>query len=200
MIKGTKPAIVKKIQPVSIHGQISLDYFVDPERPGRSGESGSTGAGIGAARPRSRRSGRCSLYARRRDPDYEAAGNLKGRRLRSGPGLPHTGRHSQVRTEANRSTFTWIRVASGRPALLRLIASTTLAAALLVPVALRAQAAQAPASPAPKAAAPAQTTSPALPSARSIVDRHIQAIGGARRAQPFFDTRNGHLQRDCPRE
>jgi hypothetical protein len=32
MIKGTKPAIVKKIQPVSIHGQISLDvYFVDPE-------------------------------------------------------------------------------------------------------------------------------------------------------------------------
>jgi hypothetical protein len=32
MLKGTKPAIVKKIQPVSIHGQISLDvYFVDPE-------------------------------------------------------------------------------------------------------------------------------------------------------------------------
>jgi hypothetical protein len=34
MLKGTKPAIVKKIQPVSIHGQISLDvYFVDPEDP-----------------------------------------------------------------------------------------------------------------------------------------------------------------------
>lgn len=32
MLKGSKPAIVKKIQPVSIHGQISLDvYFVDPE-------------------------------------------------------------------------------------------------------------------------------------------------------------------------
>lgn len=32
MLKGTKPAIVKKIQPVSIHGQISLDvYFVDPD-------------------------------------------------------------------------------------------------------------------------------------------------------------------------
>lgn len=34
MLKGTKPAIVKKIQPVSIHGQISLDiYFVDPDDP-----------------------------------------------------------------------------------------------------------------------------------------------------------------------
>lgn len=34
MLKGTKPAIVRKIQPVSIHGQISLDvYFVDPEQP-----------------------------------------------------------------------------------------------------------------------------------------------------------------------
>jgi hypothetical protein len=32
MLKGSKPAIVKKIQPVSIHGQISLDvYLVDPE-------------------------------------------------------------------------------------------------------------------------------------------------------------------------
>ena len=32
MLKGSKPAVVKKIQPVSIHGQISLDvYVVDPE-------------------------------------------------------------------------------------------------------------------------------------------------------------------------
>jgi hypothetical protein len=32
MLKGTRSAVVKKIQPVSIHGQISLDvYFVDPE-------------------------------------------------------------------------------------------------------------------------------------------------------------------------
>lgn len=32
MLKGSKPAIVKKIQPVSIHGQISLDvYLVDPD-------------------------------------------------------------------------------------------------------------------------------------------------------------------------
>lgn len=34
MLKGTKLAIVKKIQPVSIHGQISLDvYVVDPDDP-----------------------------------------------------------------------------------------------------------------------------------------------------------------------
>lgn len=34
MLKGTRDAIVKKIQPVSIHGQISLDvYFVDPDEP-----------------------------------------------------------------------------------------------------------------------------------------------------------------------
>jgi hypothetical protein len=34
MLKGTKPALVKRIQPVSIHGQISLDvYLVDPDDP-----------------------------------------------------------------------------------------------------------------------------------------------------------------------
>ena len=34
MLRGAKPAVVKKIQPVSIHGQLSLDvYFVDPEAP-----------------------------------------------------------------------------------------------------------------------------------------------------------------------
>ena len=32
MLKGTKEAVVQKIQPVSIHGQISLDvYFFDPD-------------------------------------------------------------------------------------------------------------------------------------------------------------------------
>lgn len=32
MLKGTKEVIVQKIQPVSIHGQISLDvYFSDPD-------------------------------------------------------------------------------------------------------------------------------------------------------------------------
>jgi hypothetical protein len=34
VLKGTKPALIKKVQPVSIHGQISLDvYFVDPDEP-----------------------------------------------------------------------------------------------------------------------------------------------------------------------
>ena len=32
MLKGTRDALVTKVQPVSIHGQISLDvYFVDPD-------------------------------------------------------------------------------------------------------------------------------------------------------------------------
>lgn len=34
MLKGTRAGIVKRIQPVSIHGQISLDVFwVDPDDP-----------------------------------------------------------------------------------------------------------------------------------------------------------------------
>jgi hypothetical protein len=34
MLKGTRNAIVQRIQPISIHGQISLDVFwVDPEDP-----------------------------------------------------------------------------------------------------------------------------------------------------------------------
>ena len=34
MLKGSRKVLVKKVQPVSIHGQISLDvYFVDPEEP-----------------------------------------------------------------------------------------------------------------------------------------------------------------------
>jgi hypothetical protein len=32
MLKGTRPAIIQRVQPVSIHGQISLDVFwIDPE-------------------------------------------------------------------------------------------------------------------------------------------------------------------------
>ena len=32
MLKGSKLAIVRKIQPVSIHGQVSLDvYYVEPD-------------------------------------------------------------------------------------------------------------------------------------------------------------------------
>ena len=34
MLKGTRTVQVTKIQPVSIHGQLSLDvYFVDPDDP-----------------------------------------------------------------------------------------------------------------------------------------------------------------------
>jgi hypothetical protein len=34
MLKGSRPGIVQRIQPVSIHGQISLDlYFSDPDEP-----------------------------------------------------------------------------------------------------------------------------------------------------------------------
>jgi hypothetical protein len=34
MLKGTRQGIVSRIQPISIHGQISLDVFwVDPEDP-----------------------------------------------------------------------------------------------------------------------------------------------------------------------
>jgi hypothetical protein len=34
MLKGTRAGIVQRIQPVSIHGQISLDVFwVDPDDP-----------------------------------------------------------------------------------------------------------------------------------------------------------------------
>jgi hypothetical protein len=34
MLKGTRTAVIHKIQPVSIHGQISLDVFwMDPDDP-----------------------------------------------------------------------------------------------------------------------------------------------------------------------
>jgi hypothetical protein len=34
MLNGSKPALVRKIQPMSIHGQISMDvYYVDPDDP-----------------------------------------------------------------------------------------------------------------------------------------------------------------------
>jgi hypothetical protein len=34
MLKGSRRGLIKRIQPVSIHGQLSLDvYFVDPEDP-----------------------------------------------------------------------------------------------------------------------------------------------------------------------
>ena len=34
MLKGTREAILRKVQPISIHGQLSLDvYFADPDDP-----------------------------------------------------------------------------------------------------------------------------------------------------------------------
>ncbi|HEY7058859.1 MAG TPA: hypothetical protein VH458_20140 [Vicinamibacterales bacterium] len=34
MLKGSRVGIIRKVQPVSIHGQISLDvYFADPDDP-----------------------------------------------------------------------------------------------------------------------------------------------------------------------
>ena len=34
MLKGTRPAIIKRIQPVSVHGQVSLEVsWVDPDSP-----------------------------------------------------------------------------------------------------------------------------------------------------------------------
>ena len=34
MLKGTRNAVVQRIQPISIHGQVSLDIFwMDPEDP-----------------------------------------------------------------------------------------------------------------------------------------------------------------------
>ena len=34
MLKGTRTAIIRRIQPVSVHGQVSLDVFwTDPEDP-----------------------------------------------------------------------------------------------------------------------------------------------------------------------
>lgn len=34
MLKGTRTAVIRRIQPVSVHGQVSLDVFwVDPEDP-----------------------------------------------------------------------------------------------------------------------------------------------------------------------
>ena len=34
MVKGSKAAIVRKVQPVSIHGQVSMDvYYVDADDP-----------------------------------------------------------------------------------------------------------------------------------------------------------------------
>ena len=34
MLKGTRPGILRKVQPISVHGQLSWDvFFSDPEDP-----------------------------------------------------------------------------------------------------------------------------------------------------------------------
>ena len=34
MLRGTRDVVLKRVQPISIHGQISLDvFYVDPEDP-----------------------------------------------------------------------------------------------------------------------------------------------------------------------
>ena len=56
MLKGSKKAVITKIQPVSIHGQVSLDiYFLDPDDPAGAGQPRPRRPGIGAALARGRR-------------------------------------------------------------------------------------------------------------------------------------------------
>ena len=72
MLKGTRTAIIKKIQPVSIHGQISLDvYFVDPDDPQGQVSLARLGAGSDAPPPRAWRSRRPALPGGGRDLDHE---------------------------------------------------------------------------------------------------------------------------------
>ena len=70
MLKGSRDVLVTKVQPVSIHGQISLDiYWVDPE----DSQGQVSLARIGpesVQRHRGRRSRDTPLYVRRRDVDY----------------------------------------------------------------------------------------------------------------------------------
>ena len=55
MLKGSKPAVVKKIQPVSIHGQISLDVYVfDPDDPQGQVSLARIGPGVRAKEPGAR--------------------------------------------------------------------------------------------------------------------------------------------------
>jgi hypothetical protein len=35
MLKGTREVVLRRVQPISVHGQVSLDlYFSDPDDPG----------------------------------------------------------------------------------------------------------------------------------------------------------------------
>ena len=34
MLKGTRPGVIQRLQPISIHGQLSIDvFFIDPDDP-----------------------------------------------------------------------------------------------------------------------------------------------------------------------
>jgi hypothetical protein len=73
--------------------------------------------------------------------------------------------------------------------LLRLVSVPSLAAVLVVPVPLRAQAPQVPPAPAPKTDTAKPAPPAALPSARSLVDRHLAAIGGREAVLSHSSTR-----------
>ena len=71
MLKGTRVALIKKIQPVSIHGQISLDVYSSiPKTPG-PGEPRPPRRRSDAPSPRAWRPRRPALPGRRRDLDHE---------------------------------------------------------------------------------------------------------------------------------
>ena len=73
MLKGSKPAVVKKIQPVSIHGQISLDVYVfDPDDPQGQVTLARIGPEAVPTESGARRSGRSALHARGGHPDHPA--------------------------------------------------------------------------------------------------------------------------------
>ena len=56
MLKGTRDGILKKLQPVSIHGQMSLDvYFTDADDPDGQMSVARVGSEAVAVQPRARR-------------------------------------------------------------------------------------------------------------------------------------------------
>ena len=72
MLKGTRTAIIKRIQPVSIHGQISLDvFFVDPEDPEEEVRHARVGGESVPRGHRGRRQGHHALRHGHGDRDYE---------------------------------------------------------------------------------------------------------------------------------
>ena len=81
MLKGTRDGILKKVQPVSIHGQVSWDvYFTDVEDPGRPDQRGARRPGGGdRPQPRAGRPHPGRVPGRRRDPRHPAGPDLVAR-------------------------------------------------------------------------------------------------------------------------